>query len=154
MATKITKLGPGKITIGTAPFDFSCEVRGGAVTHDYDTEDPETMLCGDVVSGKATRTDGLTFQLYNDLTDTGLYAYLIAHDLESVDFEYTPNTDTTNAGGDTITPAKWSGTVRLTLPDEVGADEYGANIESEVEWEGVGHFTFAAATVTAAGGSV
>lgn len=132
-AAKFTPLGPGTITIGTAPFDFSCEVRGGSVTHAYDTEDAETMLCGTITPGAASRSDGLTFSLYNDLGTKGLYKYLMDHDLEVVDFTYTPNT---------ADQASWAGSIRLTLPESIGADAFGANIGSEVTWEGASLFTF------------
>lgn len=149
----IEKLGPGLLTIGSSPFDFSCEVKGVQITHDYDTDDPETMLCGDVVPGKSVRTDGLEADLYNDLTDAGLYAYLMTHDLDVVAFEYTPNTGTDpltagGAAGTASTPEKWAGQLRLQLPDSIGADEFGANIESSITWQGVGTFTFTPRTDT------
>ena len=131
--------GPGTMTIGTTPLDFSCEVLGGKVTHSYeDVGESRTMLCGTERPASKKRTDGLTFNLENDLTAAGLYAYLVTNDLTEQTFAYEPNT----ANG-----ASWAGTIQLTLPSEIGADEFGAPIVSAVEWAGVGSFTFTPAAV-------
>ena len=133
MATSVP-FGPGTMTVGTTPLAFECEVLGGKVTHAYeDVGEARTMLCGTERPSSKKRTDGLAFNLENDLSAAGLYAYLVTNDLEEVPFAYEPNT----ASG-----ATWVGTVQLTLPGEIGADEYGAPIVSAVEWAGVGAFTF------------
>jgi len=130
------------MTIGTTPLSFDCEVLGGKVTHTYsDIGSARTMLCGDERPVSRKREDGLTFNLENDLTTTGLYAYLLANDLTEQPFEYTPNT----ANG-----AEWTGTVQLTLPADIGADEFNAPIISSVSWSGVGAFTFTPGTAAAA----
>jgi len=129
--------GPGTMTLGTTPVSFDCEVVGGKVTHAYeDVGEARTMLCGDERPASKKRTDGLAFDLENDLAASGLYAYLTQHDLEEVPFVYEPNT----ASG-----ASWTGTVQLTLPAEIGAGAFGEPIVSSVEWAGVGAFTFTAA---------
>ena len=126
--------GPGTMTIGTTPLAFECEVLGGKVTHAYeDVGEARTMLCGTERPSSKKRTDGLSFNLENDLSAAGLYAYLVTNDLTEVPFDYTPNT----ANG-----ASWTGSVQVTLPSEIGADEFGAPIVSAVEWAGVGAFTF------------
>ena len=130
--------GPGTILIGTPGTDFACEVLGGAVTHSYEeVGEARTALCGTAKSAPRTRIDGLSFDVENDLTAAGLYKYLHDNDLSDVPFVYTPNT----AAG-----AKWEGTVTLTLPDEIGADQFGSPIASSVAWTGVGPFTFTPAT--------
>jgi hypothetical protein len=134
--------GPGTMTIGATPYAFECEVLGGTVTHAYeDVGEARTMLCGTARPSSKSRTDGLTFNLENDLSATGLYAYLVENDLTEVPFAYEPNT----ASG-----ATWTGTVQLTLPESIGADAFGSPIVSSVAWAGVGAFTFTPATVTAA----
>lgn len=126
--------GPGTITVGSTPVDFSCEVLGGKVTHAYeDVGQARTMMCGTERPASKKRTDGLSFNLENDLSAAGLYAYLVTNDRDEVPFSYEPNT----ANG-----ATWTGTVQLSLPAEIGADEFGAPIVSAVEWAGVGAFTF------------
>lgn len=135
-----TLLGPGTLTIGATPSDFSCEVLGGKVTHAYeDIGEKRTMLCGTEKAASKKRTDGLTFNLENDLTAAGLYQFLMTNDLTTQVFDYTPNTDGA---------ASWAGSVQVTLPADIGADEYGQPIVSAVEWEGVGAFTFTPATAT------
>ena len=136
---KTTKFGPGTITVGAVPLDFSCEVLGGTVNHEYeDVSDQRTTLCGDVIAGQVRRKDGVTLQLVNDLTTAGLYAYLVTNDLTEQPITFEPETD----------GATWSGTVQVRLPDTIGADEFGMDLESEVTWPGVGLFTFTAATAT------
>lgn len=138
-----TPLGPGTLKVGldsATLTDFSCEILGGKVTHAYeDVGDARTMLCGTTRAAAKVRTDGLGFSLENDLEASGLYQFLLTNDLKDVFFEYTPNT--TGA-------ASWEGKVQATLPGEIGADEFGSPIVSEVEWLGVGAFTFTAATDT------
>lgn len=136
-----TPFGPGTITIGAEPgTEFSGEVLGGRVTHEYEEiGEKRTMLSGDIRGATESRTDGLTFELENDLTAAGLYAYCQTNDGTEVPFTYTPNT----AAG-----AAWAGTIKVRLPGEVGADEFGAPIVSTVEWAGTGKFTFTPATTT------
>lgn len=134
MPAKFHTLGPGTLTLGTENTDFSCEITGGKVTHEYaDVGESRRMLCGDSRPASKTRTDGLAFDVENDLTAAGLYAYLYEHDLETAPFVFVPNT----ADG-----TEWAGTVVLTLPEEIGSDEFGGPIVSSVEWGGVGTFTF------------
>jgi hypothetical protein len=138
MAASFTVLGDGTITLGATPTDFSGEVLGAAITHEYeDIGEERTMLDGTVRPAQQKRTDGFTASVENDLTATGLYQYLVSNDLTEVAFEFTPNT----ADG-----ASWAGTVVATLPSEVGSDEYGSPIVSDVELKGVGTFTFTPAT--------
>jgi len=133
-----TVFGPGTITLGATPLDFSCEVLGGKVTHNYEEiGTARTPLCGTERPATKKRTDGLAFNLENDLTAAGLYQYLMTNDLTTVPFVYTPNT---------AAAASWAGSVQLQLPADVGADEFGSPIVSAVEWAGVGPFTFTPAT--------
>lgn len=141
MAAVSTPFGPGTITVGATgtETDFSGEVLGGSVTHEYsEIGESRTMLDGSVRAATSTRTDGLTFSVENDLTAAGLYAYCEANDGDDVPFVYTPNTDAA---------ASWAGTITVSLPASVGADEFNAPIVSDVEWTGVGKFTFTAGTV-------
>jgi hypothetical protein len=131
-------LGPGTLTLGTAPTDFSCEVMGGQITHEYNTVgEARTPLCGTEKPAAETRSDGAQFSIENDLSAAGLYKYLIDNDLRSVAFAYTPNT---------VHGAKWAGTVVAKLPGSIGADSFGSPIVSEVVLPGVGTFTFTPGT--------
>lgn len=132
--SKTTAFGPGTLTIGEPGTDYACEVLGGNVTHAYDElRAARRTLCGTEQPATQRRADGLTFELVNDLSADGLYAYLLANDLGAVPFTYTPNNDT---GG------TWDGTIVLTLPATIGAGEYGEDVSSSVEWAGVGTFTY------------
>ena len=129
-----TILGPGTLTVGNPGTDVSCEVLGGRITHEYEEVTARrTPLCGNEKPAARKRNDGLTFTLENDLTATGLYSWLLANDLTTQPFVFTPNT----ADG-----ASWSGSFLATLPADVGADEFGAPLGSTVTWDGVGAFTF------------
>lgn len=139
-----TPFGPGTVTItwgGATPseLEFSCEVTGGAVTHEYEVLETKRKLCGTAVQDKRTRTDGVKFDLENDLTAAGLYAILMAlpESPDAAAIDYVPNT----ANG-----AGWAGNVVTLLPAEIGADEYGKPIASSVEWPAVGLLAFTPGT--------
>lgn len=136
-----TKLGPGTIsaTVGGAEIDFSGECLTATIKHEYeDVGESRTMLDGSKRGASQVRNDGISASVENDLTAAGLYKWLIDNDGQEAEVTYTPNT---GAG------AKWvlSG-VTLRLPSEIGADEYGSPLASEVEWlGGTAEFTPAAA---------
>jgi hypothetical protein len=131
---EFTNLGPGTLTLGSGPTDFSGEVLGAKITHEYtDVGSARTMLDGTVRPAGQTRADGFTASTENDLTAAGLYAFLEENDGTEQPLVFTPNT----ADG-----ASWQGTIVCRLPGEVGADEFGAPIVSDVELPGVGQFTF------------
>ena len=137
-----TPFGPGTVTlkIGSATaVDYSGEVLGGAIGHAYsESGEARTMLNGDVRSAAQKRdNDSITLSIENDLAANALYDTLQDNDLAVATLEYTPNT----AGG-----AKWVGDVTLTLPEEIGSDEFGSPIVSEVTWQSTGKFTFTPAT--------
>lgn len=126
------ELGPGTVTVqvgsGDAT-DFSGEVLSATVKHDYeDVGETRTMLDGSKRGAGQVRTDGIALSIENDLTAAGLYQYLVTNDGAAATVVYTPNT----AAG-----ASWTLTgVVLRLPAEVGADEYGSPLASEVDWTG------------------
>jgi hypothetical protein len=130
--------GPGTITILTVPVNIEAEVLGGKITHTYeDVGESHTHMDGSQHAASRKRQDGVTLSIENDLTATGIYALLQEHDLEEAPIVYTPNTDAA---------ASWEGVIQLTLPAEIGADEFGAYIVSAVEWQSVGKFTFTPGT--------
>lgn len=128
-----TTLGPGTVTVlagtgGTAT-DFSGEVLSATVKHEYEeVGETRTMLDGSKRGASQVRTDGIGLSIENDLTAAGLYKFLMDNDGESATVTYTPSTED---------GAQWTITgVVLRLPDEVGADEFGSPLASEVEWTG------------------
>lgn len=135
MPATVTPLGPGLVTIGTSPLDFSCEVVGASITHEYEeTSERRVRLCGDAIEASEQRVDGFTASVENDLLAGALYDYLQANDLTVQDFTFQPNTQ---AGS--ITPAEWSGQVVVRLPGSIGSDEYGSPIASDIEWKAAGN---------------
>ena len=134
MPATVTALGPGVVTVGTSPLDFSCEVVGASITHEYEeTNERRVRLCGDAVEASEERTDGFTANLENDLMAAGLYAFLQANDLTVQDFSFIPN-----SGVGATTPAEWTGQVVVRLPSSIGADEFGSPIASDIEWKASG----------------
>lgn len=133
--TTFTNLGPATITL--AGDDFSGEFLNFTIGHEYeDVGEDRTMLDGTERLSGDRRADSVSGDVENDLTGVGLYAYLYANDGQIVDFEAVLNTGE---------GATWAGQVKLRLPSEIGADEFGAPIASSVEWNVVGPLTFTAA---------
>jgi hypothetical protein len=142
MPIQSVPFGPGTVTVMTTPINIEAEVLGGKITHTYeDVGESHTHMDGSQHAASRNRTDGVSLSVENDLTDAGIYYLLQQHDLETAPIVFTPNT--ANA-------ASWAGTVQLSLPAEIGADEFGAYIVSQVEWAGVGKFTFTAGTAAMA----
>ena len=135
----MTVFGPGTVTIGSTPYDFTCEVLGGSVTHEYEeTGESRTMLCGTEKPATRTRNDGVTFQLETDLMDAGLLAWLYALDPDdpaAQPISYTPHNET---------GASWAGDVVPLLPADIAGSEYGAPLQATVTWPAVGKLTFTA----------
>ena len=142
MAVRRTLFGPGTLTLDPnsaltsgkpGPLEISCQVSSGGVQHEYeDTQDAVKTLGGCEVPGKTERRDSLAFDVLADLTDGGIYDFLMANDLSDCEFMYEPQ-----AAG-----ASWGGQVQLRLPDAVQADEYGQPLSGSVTWPGVGAFVF------------
>lgn len=129
-----TVLGDGLLTLGTTPSDFSGEVLGATVTHEYeDVGEARTMLDGTVRPAGQKRIDGFTASVENDLTASGLYNFLVTNDGTEQAFVFTPNT---------VDGASWTGTMVCRLPGDIGADEYGSPIVGEIELVAVGNLNF------------
>jgi len=139
MASDWSPLGPGTVTVGTAPNDFTGEFLGISVKSTYeDVGENRIMLDGTARAASRVRRDSFRGKCENDLTASGLYQFLQTNDLTEQAITVVPNT----ASG-----AEWSGTVQVSLPEEIGADEFGKPIISEVEWlgsGGTGKFDFTA----------
>lgn len=134
MALTYTKWGVGTVSVGDTPINFESECEGAVITHEYeDTGEERTMLDGQTIPASAKRTDGFTATIVNSLSAGALYDFLQTNDLTEQAFTFTPNT----ADG-----ANWAGTVQVRLPADIGADEFGNPIVSEIEWSGVGPFVW------------
>jgi hypothetical protein len=134
MAGRWHSLGPGTLTLGTAPADFSCEVTAAAVTHKYaEVGSRRQTLCDEVREPTKVRSDGFKAKLENDLSAAGLYSYALAHDLETVPITFVPNTSD---------GAEWAGDVVVSLPAEIGGSAFGEPIVSDIEWTAAGPLAF------------
>ena len=133
--------GAGTVTFGTGtPKEINFEVTGGSITHAYDDVERKATLA-DTVKPSARKVpagDTLKLELVNDLSTAGYYSYAFANELTEITVDYTPNT----ADG-----ATWDGTVVILKPDEIGASEWGADIESSLELPFVGPVNFTESTV-------
>lgn len=130
MPITTTQLGPGTLRFtDAAGLDFSCQVSKARVKWAKDKDDDVTMLCGDVKAGITTYTSQLTFTVDQDLSDpAGLVFFSWTNKGTQAGVEFVPNT----AAGAAVT-----GTV-VVDPIEVGGDEGGKDMTSDVTWDYVG----------------
>lgn len=130
------KLGPGTLEIGEVgtEVDASCLVNGMAITSDSDKDDDKTMLCGTVKAGAITFTYTMegNVDIDPEAGAAGLFALSQDHAGEQVPFTFTPNT----ADGTTATG------VVTVAPLDFGADEFGADLSSDLSWSLVGKPTY------------
>lgn len=129
MAVKTYKLGPGELTIGETGslLNLSCQLTKAQITWDKDAEDPQHVLCGDVVPGDVTYTAKLTGTVIQDLSADGMMDYTWTNKGEAVPFTFTPST----TAGRTVT-----GTVVID-PLDLGGDVK-TKPSSDFEWDIVG----------------
>jgi hypothetical protein len=129
MAVKESRLKNGTLTLGTPPdMDVSCQVTNVRVASAYsDDGSAVTVLCGETVPAPR-KLDGhkLEGKLIQDFDQTaGWIAWVWAHDLETVAFEYLPN----DTDAPTIT-----GTVTIEIPPETYGGDAGTRITSDFSW--------------------
>jgi len=131
MPAKVTKFGPGTLTIGEvgAPLDVSCQVINAQVEWDKDKDDDVIVLCGETVAGSTIYTAQLTGEMFVDVDDVaGILALSWTSKGTTVPFTFTPNT----AAGTSCT-----GSLVLD-PLAFGSDEPKANMTSDFTWACVG----------------
>ena len=141
MAVTWEELGPCSIRVGPVAtgVNFAGEFKSVKITHSYEEiGESRTMLDSTVRGAVESRTDGVVGEVENDLTAAGLYQFCYTNDLTEADIIVEQ----------TVSGASWEGRIKVRLPSEIGADEFGAPIVSSIEWAGVGKFTFTAATAT------
>jgi hypothetical protein len=120
-------LGPGTLKIGmtATPIDVSCLTNNAAIEPNITAGDTKTMLCGTSKSGPDEIEWTLTGNVDVDAGQAaGFFALTWQHIGEVVDFEFTPST----AVGTTV-----EGQLKLA-PLALGADEYGAYLNSDFEF--------------------
>lgn len=131
LPTDTGQLGPGVLKIGAvgSEIDVSCYVNDAAVEVSKDATDSTTKLCGAVRAGVTTYTYQLTGNIDVDAgNDAGLFALSWESAGSEQGFTFTPSTEL----GTTVT-----GTLVLD-PLRFGADEYGADLTSDLALDIVG----------------
>jgi hypothetical protein len=127
MAIKESRLMNGTLTLGptgTGNCDMSCQVTNARITSAYsDDGSAVTTLCGDTVPAPRQldghKLEGTFVQDFDfDETTGGVVAYLWAHDLEVVAYEYTPNG----------TAPVITGTLMVEIP----AETYGGDVNKRI----------------------
>ena len=95
MAFTDTRLGPGTLTIGTAPGgEYSTQVSALTLTPAFDTTDGTPTLAVPEPPAEATTSYTLDGSAINDFTNpTGLQRYAYDNDGVEADFVWTPLTD-------------------------------------------------------------
>ena len=131
LPTDTGQLGPGVLKIGEvgSEIDVSCYVNNAAIEWSDSKSDDTTKLCGAVRAGVTTFTAQLTGNVDVDAgNDSGLFALSWSEKGSQQPFTFTPSTDlgTTATGTLTIKPLRF------------GADEYGADLTSDIAWDIVG----------------
>lgn len=132
----MTVLGPGTLKIGATgtEIDVSCLVNGCRIAAAKDQKDSTQKLCGTKVPGAVTYTASLKGNVDIDADDgaAGLFALSWQAPGTEQDFEFIPNTaDGTSAAGTLVID-----------PLDFGADEYGAVMTSDFEFQISGTVTF------------
>lgn len=126
---RIETLGPGSLVFGVTgtELDMSCQVAECAIEFDKDTEDSETMLCGDVIAGERTYSAVLRLVVKQDYETGGVIDWTWQHAGEQVPFEFIPRLSSvaTATGQVIVDPLNLGGTVK-------------SRNSSEAEWDIVG----------------
>lgn len=146
LPTDTGQLGPGSLKIGEtgSEIDVSCYLNDAAIEWTDSKTDDTTKLCGAVRAGVTTFTAQLTGNVDVDAgNDSGLFALSWNEKGSQQPFTFTPSTElgTTATGTLTIKPLRF------------GADEYGADLTSDIAWDIVGDpvLSFDGAPVAATG---
>ena len=146
LPTDTGQLGPGVLKIGEVgtEIDCSCYLNNAAIEWSDSATDPTTKLCGAVRAGVTTFTAQLTGNIDVDAgNEAGLFALSWNEKGSQQSFVFTPSTElgTTATGVLTIKPLRF------------GADEYGADLTSDIAFDIVGDpvLSFDGAAVAATG---
>lgn len=123
--------GPGVLQIGEtgSDIDASCYVNSLRITPSKDEGDSKTYLCGNEKPGKVTYTYAMSGNLDIDSDNpNGLFALSQAEPGSQQPFTFTPDSETETTATGTL----------VIDPMDFGADEYGDDMNSDIEWTLVG----------------
>lgn len=131
---KIHSLGPGTLVFGSVgtQLDMSCQLTEIKFSAEGDSEDPENVLCGDVIAGSRSYNWTVSGSVFQDIEADGVIDYTWKHAGTEVPFKFVPDATETVAvtGRVTIDPIEFGGTVKTKN-------------KSEFEWSVVGSPVFA-----------
>lgn len=125
------KFGPGTLVFGEAGTEFeqSCNVNSLTIEATKNQGDSRTMLCGTQKPGSITYEYAMNGNLDIDSEDPeGFFAFTQANAGAQTPFVFVPNTPTETAA---------SGVV-IVDPMNFGGDEYGEDMNSDIEFTLVG----------------
>jgi hypothetical protein len=131
MSAKVTKFGPGTLTIGEvgSPIDVSCQIISCRIEWEKNKDDDVIVLCGETVGGSTTYGATLNGEMFQDVADeAGILFFSWEHKGETFPFTFEPST----AAGTACT-----GDVMID-PLMFGSDEPKANMTSDFGWSIVG----------------
>lgn len=124
-----SRLKRGTLLLGVTPgLDISCQVTNCRIKSNYNTDDSQETLCGDVLAGATTLKSrslaGTVIQDFDD--DTGFIEWCFANDLTDQSFTFTPN----QTGAPTYT-----GIVTVQVPDETSGGDVNTRLTSDFDWQ-------------------
>lgn len=131
------KLGPGTLTFGTTPTDFSCQVTAATInpSENVEEEDAIPVLCGEELTGEdnVTHTFTISGTLLQDLAADGIVDYTWQNMGQNVPFVFVPSTSAAR---------QVTGTCRI-VPLSIGG-EVKQRATSDFEFAIIGTPTFGA----------
>lgn len=141
MTINDSRLRQGTLTLGTDPddLDMSCQITNVRITSAYsDDGDAVTTLCGDSLPAPRKldghKLEGTFIQDFDIAADAGgVIAWVWAHDLQTVAYEYLPD----NTGAPTVT-----GTLLIEIPADTYGGDTNARTTSDFAWSLQGKPTF------------
>ena len=131
MPVQYTRLGDGTLTIGEGPTAIECQVTSVTLVPSTEVGDVVKTLCGDEVGGDISTTYALSGTLIVDPYTAGTGETLWGMANTAQVFEFVPNTAAGLTVAGTLTPLRF----------DIGADEYGALLDSDFEWPVTGEPT-------------
>jgi hypothetical protein len=123
-------LGPGTLTLGATPTDFSCQVENAALQWNKTTSTEIWTLCGAMIPPLALYAAHLTGRFIQDnMQSAGLAAFCYTNMGKQLAFVFTPNT---------VDAAKYTGTVIVDPLTFGSTDKYGTPQVADFDWDCVG----------------
>lgn len=128
---KANSLGPGSLTLGTAPgTELAVSCTAVTLEPSVDTDDDLVVLSGDTLAGEDTFTWQLNATLLQSYEEDALADWLFDHRGEQHEFTFIPSRDHSRG---------WKGTIKVR-PMSIGGDVKTRNT-SDVEFPLVGEPT-------------